>query len=132
MKRVEVVVEREEMNSTKFDGVKEWGSAGCLGLGKGGRSVSVSMSNENEVAVTKRTGRNQIKSNEPIGSDSASETPKTGRPLPGLLLPTLRPTAGLLQRWAMCSHLTLLKWHRFSFFAFCTARIPSNVSITTT
>ena len=41
MKRVDVVVEREEMNSTKFDGVKEWGNAGCLGLG-----VSVSMSNE--------------------------------------------------------------------------------------
>ena len=51
MKRVEVVVEREEMNSTRFDGVKEWGSAGCLELGegkrlgKGGRrSASVNMS----------------------------------------------------------------------------------------
>jgi hypothetical protein len=31
MKRAELVVEREEMNSTRFDGVKEWGSAGCLG-----------------------------------------------------------------------------------------------------
>jgi hypothetical protein len=76
MKRVEVVVEREEMNSTKFDGVKEWGRAGCLGLGKGRRSVSVGMSNENEVAVTKRAG------DEPNRSDSASETPRTGRPLP--------------------------------------------------
>lgn len=46
MKRVEEVEEREETNSTKFDGVKEWGSAGCLELGerKGGSSVSVSMS----------------------------------------------------------------------------------------
>ena len=67
MKRVEVVVEREEMNSTKFDGVEEWGRAGCLGKGKGGISLSVSMSNENEVAVVKR------ESNEPIESESASE-----------------------------------------------------------
>ena len=80
MKRVEVVVEREEINSTKFDGVKEWGSAGCLGKGKGGISASVSMSNENEAAVNQELA--EIKSNEPIGSFSASETPRTERPQP--------------------------------------------------
>jgi hypothetical protein len=72
MKRVEVVVEREEMNSTKFDGVKEWGRAGCLGKGKGegGISVSVSMS----------SGGDRQKSNERTDLiESASETPRTGR-----------------------------------------------------
>lgn len=39
MKRVEVVAEREEMNSTRFDGVREWGSAGCLGKGEASGSM---------------------------------------------------------------------------------------------
>jgi hypothetical protein len=61
MKRVEVVVEREEMNSTKFDGVEEWGRAGCLGEGKGGRSSmsknEVAVNQESELAENERTDR---------------------------------------------------------------------------
>jgi len=53
MKRVDVVVEREEMNSTTFDGVREWGSAGCSG--KGRRSVSGSMSRGEASAGKNRT-----------------------------------------------------------------------------
>jgi hypothetical protein len=30
MKRVELVVERDDMNSTRFDEVREWGNTGCL------------------------------------------------------------------------------------------------------
>jgi hypothetical protein len=56
MKRVEVVVEREEMNSTKFDGVKEWGRAGSLGKGRGAISLSVSMTGG---GVTKRDRTNR-------------------------------------------------------------------------
>jgi hypothetical protein len=65
MKRVEVVVEREEVNSTKFDGVKELGSAGCLGLG-----VSVSICQlKNEVAVSEKSWQKSNRTNEPIRSD---------------------------------------------------------------
>lgn len=114
MKRVEVVVEREETNSTKFDGVKEWGSAGCFGKGKGkgkgGRSLSASMlSNE---------------TNEPdLRLDSATSSRPRGLRVPSPGLHYLPPTVtGVL-------HQSSNKWHHFSFF---TPRIPSYVSFTTT
>jgi len=101
MKRVEVVVEREEINSTKFDGVKEWGCAGCLGLGegkglgKGRRSVSVSMT---ETSDQEKRNRNYTKRTDRINLDSASETPRTACPQPWTtLLPALPPMARLLQ-----------------------------------
>src|SRR5713226_1894098 len=96
MKRVEVVVEREEVNSTKFDGVKESGSAGSLA--KGGRSVSVGMS----VAVRKKARRAVDGSRT---DRIVRSTPRLGGHARDRGFGVTTPPVRLLQNWPITYHV---------------------------